>query len=123
MVHIHIKKDGYNIIFKVMWIILSLIELYLICRYIPNKKMKVISNIGANTLNIYLLHSLLVKWLKVYAKYLIYNEEIVNIIIMLITTCVTLLILGNKYVKNVMIYLTDFNKVKENKMVYKHPSN
>lgn len=113
MVRIHIKKDGYNIIFKSMWIILSLIELYLICRYIPNKKIKVISSIGANTLNIYLLHSLLVKWLKLYSKYLYFYAEIVNIIIMLIITCITLLIFGNKFVRNAMIYLTDFNKVKE----------
>ena len=113
MDHIHIKMLGYNITFKTMWLLLSLIELYMICKYIPNKKIKVISNIGANTLNIYLLHSLLVKWLKIYAKNSFVYTEITNITIMLLLTCAILIILGNKFVKDKIIYLIDFNKIKE----------
>lgn len=105
-------EDGYNIIFKIMWMILSFMELYFICKIIPNKKIKVISNIGANTLNIYLLHSLIVKWLKVYAIKLFEYSEIANIFIMIIITCVLSLILGSESVRKVMIYLTDFYKVK-----------
>ncbi len=107
------KSVGYNMIFKMMWIILSLIELYLVNKIIPNKKIKIISNIGANTLNVYLLHSLIVKWLKVYGRNMLNNTEIINIIMMLVLTCMLLVILGSKFVKNKMIYFTDLNKVKE----------
>lgn len=112
------KMDGYNILFKTMWIILSLIELYIICKCVPNKKIKVISNIGAHTLNIYLLHSLLVKWLKIYSVNLFCYTEIINIIIVIITTCIILLIFGNEFIGNRIIYLTDFNKVKEKFLGY-----
>lgn len=107
------KSVGYNMIFKMMWIILSLIELYLVNKIIPNKKIKIISNIGANTLNVYLLHSLIVKWLKVYGENMLNNTEIINIIMMLVLTCMLLVILGSEFVKNKMIYFTDLNKVKE----------
>lgn len=113
MVHIPIKMDGYNILFKVMWMILSFIELYLVCKFIPNKKIKLISNIGANTLNIYLLHSLIVKWLKVNAINFFCYSEIINIAIMIVITCILLLIFGSEFIKNRIIYLTDFYKVKE----------
>jgi len=110
MVHILMKMGGYNIIFKSMWIILSLIELYIICKYIPNKKISVISNIGANTLNIYLLHSLFVKWLKTYYINLFCYGETINIIIMVIIACIILLVFGNEFIKNKISYLTDLNK-------------
>lgn len=113
MVHILMKMVGYNIFFKSMWIILSLIELYIICKYIPNKKIRVISNIGANTLNIYLLHSLLVKWIKTYSINLFGYGEIINIIIMMVIACIILLMFGNEVSKNKIIYLTDLNKLKE----------
>lgn len=113
MVHILMKMGGYNIIFKSMWIILSLIELYIICKYIPNKKIRVISNIGANTLTVYLLHSLLVKLPKRYFINLFCYGEIINIMIMVIIACIILLMFGNEFVKNKIIYLTDLNKLKE----------
>ena len=113
MVRILMEKGGYNILFKTMWIILSLIGLYGVCKYMPNKKIKLISNIGANTLNIYLLHSLLIKWLKLYSIDLFCYGEIINITIMIIISCIILLIFGNGIVKDRMVYLTDFNKVKE----------
>ena len=112
MAHIPMKEDGYTIIFKTMWIILSLIELYIICKFVPNKKIKIISNIGANTLNVYLLHSLCVKWLKVFSTNLFCYTEITNISIMIILTCAMLLIIGNNFVKKRIIFLTDFNKLK-----------
>ena len=107
------KVDGYNMLFKIMWLILSFIELYIICKCIPNKKIKVISNIGANTLNIYLVHSLILKWVNKYSFLLFCYTEVINMIIMLIITCGILLICENKFIKNAMIYLTDFNKVKK----------
>lgn len=113
MVHTLTKLGGYNILFKTMWMILSLIELYIIYKCTPNKKIKVISNIGANTLNIYLLHSLLAKWLKIYSMNLFCYGETINITIMVIIACIILLMFGNAFIKNKMIYLTDFNKVKE----------
>lgn len=108
------KMVGYNIVFKIMWMLLSFIELYIICTYMPNKKIRVISNIGAYTLNIYLLHSLFVKWLKVYSISLFCYGEIINIVIMMIIACVILLMFGNEFVKDKMIYLTDLNKLKQN---------
>ena len=113
MALIHMNMDGYTILFKTMWLLLSLIELYIIIKCIPNKKMKVISNIGANTLNIYLLHSLIIKWLKIYANKSFVYTEIGNIIIMMLLTCIFVLILGNNFVKKIIIYLTDFHKLKE----------
>ena len=114
MVRILMKMVGYNIVFKIMWMLLSFIELYIICTYMPNKKIRVISNIGAYTLNIYLLHSLFVKWLKVYSISLFCYGEIINIVIMMIIACVILLMFGNEFVKDKMIYLTDLNKLKQN---------
>ena len=112
MVHIHIKWDGYNIFLKIMWIILSLIELDIICKCIPNRKINIISNVGANTLNIYLLHSLIAKWIRLNCNDIFIYSEITNIAIMLILTCILLLVFGNKFVKKMMIYLTDFNNLK-----------
>lgn len=111
------RADGYTIIFKSMWIILSLVELYVIYKIVPNKKIKVISNIGANTLNIYLLHSLIIKWLKVYAVDVFGYTEIINIAIMIILTCIIVLIFGSEFIKNRIIYLTDLDKVKERSKV------
>lgn len=113
MGHMLMKLVGYNIFFKVMWILLSLIELYIICTYMPNKKVKVISNIGVYTLNIYLLHSLIVKMLKIYSIDLICCGEIINIVIMAIIACCILLLFGNEFVKNKIIYLIDLNRLKE----------
>lgn len=107
------KMGGYDMLFKSMWIILSLIELYIICKYIPNKKIRVISNIGANTLTVYLLHSLLVKLLKRYFINLFCYGEIINIMIMVSIACIILLMFGNEFIKNKIIYLTDLNKLKE----------
>ena len=112
MVHIHIKLGGYNIFLKIMWIILSLIELDIICKCIPNRKINIISDIGANTLNIYLLHSLIAKWIRLNYDDIFMYSEITNIAIILILTCILLLVLGNEFVKKIMIYLIDFNKLK-----------
>ena len=92
-----------NMIFKIMWLVLSLIELYLIYNIVPNKKINIISNIGANTLNIYLLHSLVIKWLKVYGMNIFCYTEIINVIIIMVLTCVLLVLFGREFIKDKIV--------------------
>lgn len=107
------SAGGYTIVFKTMWIIFSIVQLYIIYNIIPTHKIKIISNIGGNTINIYLLHSLIIKWFKVYAFNIFCYSEIINILMMLIFTCIILLTLGNEFIKNKIIYLIDIYKLKE----------
>lgn len=54
------KNGGYNIIFKTMTCLFSIIMIYMCTNFAPTKK-TIISYIGKNTLNIYLYHGLIIK--------------------------------------------------------------
>lgn len=99
---------GYNFVFKIMWILLSVSEIFLLNNITTNKKIPIISKIGTNTLTIYLIHGLIIKVLKEYNILFVFNEW-VNILIALLLTSVIIILLGNDVTKKAFNKLLSIN--------------
>ena len=82
-----------------MWIILSLSIIFALNNIIPNNKMRIISKIGSNTLNIYLIHGIIIKLIEPYKNSIFTDNEIVNILICLMISTILVVIFSNNFVK------------------------
>lgn len=103
----------YTFKFKIMWILLSLSEIFVLNNIIPNKKCGFISKLGRNTLTIYLVHGLLLKLLRPYGGAIFNHGEVCNIIIALLLSAAIVLILGSDFVKSKLAYLTSYEKASQ----------
>ena len=112
------KHMGYDIYFKLMWIFSSLSIMFVLNNIVSSKKIKLISSIGSNTINIYLVHGIIVKIINMHKFKIFIGNEISNIFICFAIALLLVLILGNNYVKKLLLPLTniDFfiNKKKQN---------
>jgi fucose 4-O-acetylase-like acetyltransferase len=95
--------QGYTPFFKMMWILISVLELILLINIVPNKKIQFVSYIGANTLTIYLLHGLIIKIILHYWNIMIIPN--LNILIALFLTAVLLVTFGNNFIRKFLKYL------------------
>lgn len=87
------NNANYNYIFKFMWILLSLTELVVLDNFIINKKIAIVSKIGANTLYIYLMHGIMIKFFKNKINIFVYSE-IINLILAAFITILIMIIFG-----------------------------
>lgn len=89
---------GYTIVFKLMWILLSISELFLLYNAISSKQLPIVSTLGSNTLVIYLVHGIFIKCLKRFSVNVFTSNELMNIIICFILTTVMVILLGNNFI-------------------------
>ena len=108
---------GYNIWFKLMWIMLSISIIFLLNNIAPNKKIKCISKVGSNTLSIYLIHGIIVRMIEKYGCVIFGDNIIINLVICIIIATVLLLILGNDYVSKCLTFLFDLKGIKNEKSI------
>lgn len=97
------KNGNYDFILKLIWIIFSSCMLTTLMNIVKNKKYKVITNLGANTLMIYLGHGFFVKILRHVFRIFCYNE-LTNIILAAVISCLILILLGKlvpMYIKSI----------------------
>lgn len=87
------ENGNYSFIFKIMWILLSICELFIFLSIIPNKKINIISTVGTTTLCTYLLHGFIIKIFEF--KVVIFNfSEYINIILALVISIIILILFG-----------------------------
>lgn len=87
------ENGNYNFIFKIMWILLSLVEMIIFLSVVPNEKIKFVSAAGANTLWTFLFHGLFVKAFP--SRVLIFKySEFINIVLALMISIAILTAFG-----------------------------
>lgn len=88
------EKYGYSFVFRIIIILLNLMMISLLLKFIPNKKIKGISNIGKNTMIVYLLHGFIIRYLyaiKIFKYSDLINTLLAIIISVLIVSCMVLI--------------------------------
>lgn len=101
---------NYTFVFKIMWFILSICELMIFYTITTNKKIRLISYIGANTLTIYLLHGFILRFLRIKSNIFIFSE-IPNILLAFFVSILILIVLGNKYIKKMLNLTFSVDKI------------
>ena len=104
-------NGGYTWIFKTMWILLSLSVIFILNNITPNKKIMLISKLGSNTLIIYLVHGLIIKYLGKYSSYIFQDNAYINIAICFGITSLFIIVLGNDLIKKCLTFLTNIIKI------------
>lgn len=104
-------NGGYTWTFKTMWILLSLSVIFLLNNIIPNKKIMIISKLGSNTLIIYLVHGIIIKFMGKYSSYIFQDNSYINITIYLGISVLLIIVLGNDLIKKCLTFVTNIIKI------------
>ena len=117
---------GYNAFIRAEFIIVACSWIYFIVQWMPNKKI-IISDLGKNTMAIYLLHGFIVIATK---NNLFFNYSLIqNIIIAIILTIIIIFAFGNKYIANLFnnIFCLDIilksKAINQRKFIFKKDKN
>ena len=82
--------QGYNLNFRIICTLFSICMLIILKNIITKKKLRIISNIGRNTLTIYLLHGFIARLLRYKIDIFIFSEHINILLALIISILITL---------------------------------
>ena len=88
-----------------MWILSGLSIMFFLCNIIPNKKIKILSKIGSNTLMIYLLHGIVIKIFGLYYKKIFMGNSVRDVLVSMIFSIILIIVFGNDYIKKLFFPL------------------
>ncbi|MDD2224804.1 MAG: acyltransferase family protein [Candidatus Shapirobacteria bacterium] len=92
------KTLDYNLIIRLIIYLAALILSAMIIIIVPNFKIKKITNIGVNSMVIYLLHGFIIRYLEKVFDYEILSSGMKVLSYLIVTTLVIVLVLSSKYI-------------------------
>lgn len=87
------EKAGHNPLIRMLLLLCAFTWIFLLLYVIPNKKLPFITNLGQNTLSVFLLHGFIVKLAKHHALF-IYSEP-ANLLLAISLSLIIILLFGN----------------------------
>lgn len=96
------EKDGSGISFRMIQVIIALCVILIGITFIPNKKIRFLSRIGENTIQVYLLHGFIIKGLQ--KSGIIKGLPLQGVVIILLTFLIVIVLSSDKLQKTFGIF-------------------